>query len=274
MLAAGSMLDHDAPTLLRAAAAAGFDGVGLRLSADHELTDGRQADDIRSMAEDLGLAVHDAEVVRIDGDWRTANRPPDRVRWLLETAARIGASAFLVVSDLPDEDATVEAVAALVEEATPLGLTVGLEYMAWTTPATPATAVAMAEAAGCRVVVDVLHHVRVGAGIDELRHVVATDRLGWVQICDAVTAEPVDRSSLERGAVDLDPVIHEARHGRLAPGRGVLALTDFLAAIPEPTVISVEVQSDDLVALEAEDRARLLAVHASNFCGSTTCSGS
>lgn len=58
-------------------------------------------------------------------------------------------------------------------------LEIALEYTAWTTPADPARAVAMALVTGARVVVDVLHHVRVGAGVDELRAVVESGLLGW-----------------------------------------------------------------------------------------------
>ena len=254
ILAAGCLLDHDAPTLVRAAAAAGFDGVGLRLSGEHALPSDRRVDELRRIADDLGLAIHDAEVIRIDRTWSPTSALPDSARRLLDGAARIGATAILVVSDLPDEARTGEAVAALVEAATPLGLDVGLEYMAWTTPATPAGALAMAAATGCRVVADVLHHVRVGAGVDELRAVVDAGCLGWVQICDAATAEAVELAD-----VDRDALVREARHGRLPPGHGALPLAELLAAVPTDTVVSVEVQSDELLGLAPHERARLLA---------------
>lgn len=254
ILAAGSLLDHDAPTLVRAAAAAGFDGFGLRLSGEHVLPSDRRVDELRRIADDLDLAIHDGEVIRIDRTWSPTNALPDSARRLLETAARIGAGAILAVSDVADEARTGEAVAALVDAATPLGLDVGLEYMAWTTPATPAGAVAMAAATGCRVVVDVLHHVRVGAGIDELRAVVDAGHLGWMQICDAATADAV-----EPAAVDSVALVWEARHGRLPPGHGALPLTELLATVPADTVICVEVQSDELLGLDAEERAHLLA---------------
>ena len=58
---------------------------------------------------------------------------------------------------------------------------------------------------GCQVVVDVLHHVRVGATADDLRSVVESGTLGWVQVCDAAAAHPTD-------------LIHEARRLLQVPG--------------------------------------------------------
>jgi sugar phosphate isomerase/epimerase len=119
--------------------------------------------------------------------------------------------------------------------------------MAWTTPSSPAAAVAMAAATGARVVVDLLHHVRVGAGADEFAAVVTSGRLGWVQLADAPATTPSD-------------LVDEARHGRLPPGEGGLPLAALLAAIPDGVAASVEVQSDALVAsLAPVERARRLA---------------
>jgi hypothetical protein len=50
----------------------------------------------------------------------------------------------------------------------------------------------------------------------------------------------------------------EARHGRLTPGTGILPLRALLARVPAAVTISVEVQSDDLLALSPGERARLL----------------
>ena len=239
ILAAGSMLDHPAQTLIEAAAAAGFDGVGLRLSggeAPAELAG------LRTLADGAGIAIHDTEVHR-----HTRGGPGPE--WLIEATVALGAGAMLMVSDDPDRAATTEAVAAAAEACRHAGIRLVIEYMAWVCPADPATALAVADAAGCDLVVDVLHHHRVGAGPAELAAIVDAGRLGWVQLCDA----PADRPG-----TGTEALIDEARHHRLPPGHGGLPLAALLGPVPAGTPISVEVQSDELGAVAPVERARLL----------------
>lgn len=235
ILAAGSMLDVPAAALLDVAARTGFDGVGLRVSGEHGDGD---LGALRSRATALGLVVHDAEVLRI-GDGST---DPDEI---VERSVAVGASALLIVSDVPDRGATVTALGELTRRARERDLRVALEYMAWTTPSSPLDAMAMAMEVGCVLVVDLLHHVRVGAGRAELDAIVDAGVLGWVQLCDAPDGRPAD-------------LLHEARHGRLPPGHGALPLRELLEAVPTGTAMSVEVQSDDLRRLPPVERARLL----------------
>lgn len=237
VLAAGSLLDGDATAVVDAAAAAGFDGVGLRLSGPHAVTD---APALRRRAEGQGVYVHDTEVHRLGAD----RADPTTI---VGCSAALGATALLVVSDLHDHDDTIRRVAELSEVCGRSGLVLGLEYMAWTDPSTPLAAIDVARATGCRLVVDVLHHIRVGAGVDELDAIVASGVLGWVQVCDAPLAAPPDGD-----------LVQEARHGRLPPGRGELPLHELLDRVPDGVVISVEVQSDALAATAGVDRARLL----------------
>lgn len=244
-LAAGSLLDADPFTLADAAAAAGFDGIGLRLSHDHALdTAGLRR--LASRLNDLGLFVHDVEVHRIG-----AAAGDDDAGPLIDAAALVGARFVLVVSDLADDtagrDRSVHHLGRIVERGRAAGVTVGLEYMAWTTPRRSADAVQMAAATGATVVVDVLHHTRLGEGATELRAVVASGRLGWVQVCDAPLGAPVD-------------LLDEARHHRLTPGEGALPLGVLLAEVADDVVRSVEVQSDVLAAqLGPFERAAALA---------------
>jgi hypothetical protein len=206
--------------------------------------------------------VHDTEVFRIGTDTgpdvmpEAPHRLPPLAHNLIEVSAAAGAATLLVVSDHPDEGYTTDLVGSLVEAAIDHDLEIGLEYMAWTTPADPGGAVAMARATGARIVVDVLHHVRVGAGADELRAVVESGLLGWVQVCDA-EAGPTELGPAD--AATHDRLITEARHGRLLPGHGSLPLHDLLAVVPATTPISVEVQSDRLLSMAPADRARTLA---------------
>lgn len=239
-LAAGSMLDADAFAGAEAAAAAGFDAVGLRLSDQH---DGAPAGLARlgEHVAALGLAVHDVEVHRI-----TAERPDPGP--LADAAAAVGARHLLVVSDVPDEALTRAEVERAVRRAGAVGVRVAVEYMAWTTPAAPGPARRLALDSGCVVVADLLHHVRVGAGPGALADLAGAGVLGWVQVCDAPGPAPAD-------------LVHEARHARLVPGEGALPLDGLLGVVPADVVWSVEVQSDTLArAVPLPERAqRLLA---------------
>lgn len=242
-LAAGCALDTDARGVIEAAAAAGFDLVGLRLSGEHAAESPDELLAIASFAGSLGVAVHDVEVHRIG---HTTHRVTD----LLDAAASIGATGVLVVSDVASDVETIAEVDRIARLCDERNLVLGLEYMAWTNPSSPIAALAIAQRTGCRVIVDVLHHARVGAGVAEISAIVQADALAWVQVCDA---------PLARVGASNDDLLHEARHGRLAPGTGGLPLRELLAAIPDDVVISVEVQSDELTAtFGPESRARLL----------------
>lgn len=231
------MLDCTAETIIDAASAAGFDGVGLRLSdpqPQHGLSE------LRRLAAMRGIHIHDVEVHRITDDFPDASE-------LIERAVSVGAGALLVVSDLSDRAATIAAIGDLRQRCSASGLRLGLEYMAWTDPSTPLDAVEVARQTGCEVVVDLLHHVRVGAGVSEIDDIVAAGVLGWVQVCDAPAASPPPSD-----------LIQEARHGRLLPGHGTLPLRALLARVPAGTAVSVEVQSDALLTISPTERARRL----------------
>ncbi len=229
-LAAGSMLDAHPLVLAEAACAAGFDSIGLRVSHEHamEIALARR---FRRRLDEIGIHVHDVEVHRIGA--LGGNVEP-----LVEAAAELGARHLLTVSDLRGEgalDATRFELARVARACSAVGLTAAVEYMAWTTPSSSRDAARLALDVGAVVVADVLHHTRLGEGPAELAELVASGALGWLQVCDAPAAAPVD-------------LLHEARHARLLPGTGALALTELLAAVPEHTVVSVEVQSDVLAA--------------------------
>lgn len=241
ILAAGCALDASPLDLVRAAAAAGYDGVGLRLSHDHSCS----ASEIAAIADEIracGLVLHDVEVHRI-------TRPATDPGALVDAAAAAGARRLLVVSDIADDDATLAELRRCAQRCAAVGLTAALEYMAWTNPASSARAVMLAEAADMHIVVDLLHHHRLGEGVDELRAVVASGRLGWVQLCDAPAMSPGN---------GIEGLIDEARHHRLPPGHGGLPLAELLGEVPDHVPISVEVQSDDLSSMGATERAVLL----------------
>jgi len=245
------MLDIAPDTLARVAAEAGFDGIGLRWSADHRL-DGPALQRMASTLDDLGLRLHDVEVHRIGPD---ASDPAP----LIDAAARLGAQFVLVVSDhradAEGSAATEDALGDFSTACRRAGLVAGLEYMAWTVPNSSVEAVRMAATTDCMVLVDLLHHHRLGEGAAALAHVASSGRLGWVQLCDAPDRSPGD-------------LLDEARHHRLPPGEGGLPLRELLGEVPAGVPISVEVQSDELARrLPAHERALVLRRAASAVLG-------
>lgn len=243
-LAAGSFLDLTADELSDVAVDLdGCAGIGLRLSGQHAITDPVQARAIRDRLSGADKRVFDAEVVRVSEGFAASS-----VEHLVSRAAEVGARHVLVVSDL-GRNALDESIAAFGEIerlTTGYGLSLAVEYMAWTVPWDVESALRVHAATGCRIVVDVLHHIRIGATLSDLERLVRADAIAWVQVCDAPSRL---RSST---------LVDEARHGRLIPGTGELPLRDLLAVVPSYVDISIEVQSEGLLAVRPRERARRL----------------
>lgn len=229
------MLDVGPLDLIDVAAATGFDAVGVRLGS----TDPVDPVQLATRARSAGVALHDLEVYRIGTDGR------DRCVELLGFAAAAGIPRVLVVSDLREVAATEEELRWACAEASRLGVSVALEYMAWVTPNSSAGAARLARSTGCEVVVDALHHHRLGEDADAIVQLREAGVLGWFQLCDAPAQAPVD-------------LIAEARGGRLSPGEGGLPLSDHLEALGSDVAISVEVQGLEPRLPDALERARTL----------------
>ena len=240
-MAAGSFLDLSAAELLEVCASTrGLRGFGLRLTGEHHL-DPDQRVALGATAAARRLEILDVEVLRIGSD---LGPYISSVEELIEAAAVLRARHVLVVADTEDRDRLRRELAHVVSVAAEHGIVVGLEYMAWTTPSFVDEALSLADDIGCRLVVDLLHHTRIGATAADLARIVVAGSLGWVQICDA--GPPTDQ------------LVHEARHRRRAPGGGVLPLAELLAEVPTTTPFSIEVQSDELRSVEPGERARFL----------------
>jgi len=235
VLAAGSMLDIEPTAVAEAATTAGFDACGVR---PRDVSP-RAADDLRRRCDDAGVVLHDVEVVRLGSDTDAD------VSRLMEFAVRAGSSELLVVSDLDGFAETEERLGRLCREASGSGVVIALEYMAWVTPSSSRDARLLAESTGCKVVVDALHHYRLGedpAAIAELRD---AGVLAWFQLCDAPAGRPVD-------------LVAEARGARLLPGEGALPLVEQLRAVGSDVAVAVEVQGIESRFADPVERARSL----------------
>lgn len=244
-LAAGTVLDAAPEEAIDAAAAAGLDALGLRFE---ERPGDAVLSRLRERIDAAGLRVLDVEVVRLTPDTSAAD-----VDWLVDTAGALGARFVLTVSHDDDRDRTRRELERLCDRAAPLGVAIGLEFMAFTSIGRLAEAHDVVVATGrpnIGVLVDVLHLARSGGTPADLAGP-AGARIGYVQLCDGPAAATEGPGAL----------VDEARHHRLMPGEGELPLLDVLAALGdrfEDIPVSVEVQSDVLAAsLGVSERADL-----------------
>lgn len=236
-LAALSLIQDRPVEAVRAAGAAGFTSLGLRLAAipgsgvDNDLIDNAaNRRELRQVLDDSGVRLLDAEVFRFS--------PADGVATpqeaTLAAACELGARFVGVVSYEADLGRAADLLGQLAGRAQSYGLSCLVEFMGFSAIKTLAdahTVVDRSGAANAHILIDTLHMARTGTSLDELSRL-APRYLPMAQICDAAS-----------GGVERDPVRArtEAVSARLDPGAGVLPITDVIRALPPAIPLSVEV---------------------------------
>lgn len=261
-LASGVMPDATPLQTVDAAAAAGFDHVGLWIDVASWTTATTRA--VRAALRASGLGLLDAEVLWI----RPGLANPDHLR-AIDIAAELGARNVLVVSSDPDYGATLAKYVQLCGHAAPAGIKVALEFGAFTEIGTLEAAVAVlrdARQPNQALLVDALHLHRSGGRPADLAWV-PTEWFSYAQLCDAPLHGPAvsERAAIREEAVDL----------RLCPGQGELPLGGLLAALPAALPLSVEVRSVTLrrgwpnfaerAGVVARNTRQWLAFHCANY---------
>jgi sugar phosphate isomerase/epimerase len=246
-----TVLDTTPPELVTVAAAAGFQAVGIRLTATPSvgvppydmLGDTPLMRETLLRLRDTGLSVLDTEFLRFEPDL-----PVGVPEGFLEASARLGARHVLVMSAEPDETRTLDRFSDLCDRAAAFGLDVCLEFAIYTgvrTIAHAAEFVKRSQRRNASVLIDALHWSRSGG---TPAHVATVDPalFRYAQLCDAVPEMPRDTPGL----------IREARTGRLLPGEGVLPLADLVAALPATLPLAIEAPVRATAELPALERAR------------------
>ncbi|MBB4000188.1 sugar phosphate isomerase/epimerase family protein [Aureimonas pseudogalii] len=223
---------------VRAAAAAGYDHVGLRMlpAAPNGLAfplmdDPGRVRDLAALMKDEGISVFDMEIVRIGPTFEV-----EPLRPFLDCTARLGAKTILVAGDDPDEARLTASYVAFCEAAARFGLTADLEFMPQSDLRDLAAALRVLRAAGQPnqgVIVDALHVSRAGVSPAEIA-AIPPQWLHYAQICDAPAAVPTGRDALN----------FTARHDRLLPGEGGIDLAAIFAALPSDLPVAVEIPND------------------------------
>jgi sugar phosphate isomerase/epimerase len=234
-----------------AAAAAGFDGVGLRAENYWQAEDaGLDAAAMAEIAASAGVPVLEVEYLTgwgADGDRNAEQQRKERTVFEMARAFGVRHLNAGLLEHLPIEQVT-EAFAGLCDRAGD-DLTVALEFMPYSGVPDLATAWQVLRDAGrpnSALIVDVWHWARAGMTAADLAPV-PPDRVVAVQLCDVL-------------ATPMDPPRSESLGHRLPPGRGHGDAVGLVRALREhgvtPAIVAVEVISDSLVAGGVEAAAR------------------
>lgn len=225
-LAALTCLELAPPELVSAAAAAGYDCVGLRLipSAGQTLPAFEPRELERRLA-DTGVRVLDVEVFRLSPETKLQDFEPT-----MALAARVGATEILVHGADAEEARLVESFSRLCELAARYRLNANLEPMPWVDLSTVAKARRVLEKAAMQnsaLLVDPIHFFRADNSFADLKGA----PLRYLQFCDAHPGRPTEAQELMR----------QARGDRLFPGEGALDLKGLMGALPANLPMSLEI---------------------------------
>jgi sugar phosphate isomerase/epimerase len=230
-----TLIDVPPLALVRVAAEAGYDAVGLRIvpvtnGPDYSLRAGSKAlREVVQVLHDTGVDVLDAEVVRLGPDTNPAD-----YEGFLDAAAELGARHVVVVVEDPVPSRAAATLAGLCALAADRQITAMVEFMMFKQVRTLPEAVTLLADAGATnagILVDPLHLARSGGTVEQVRQLPA-ELVPYLQICDAASALPAE---------DADVAGAEARRARLLPGTGALPLTELLAVVPPQAALSIEV---------------------------------
>jgi sugar phosphate isomerase/epimerase len=232
-MASGVVPEFGPLETIRAAAAGGFDGVGLWIEPPRwNPTLERAAR--RALAES-GLELLDVEVV-----WIKPESDMDEHRRSLDIAMELGAKHVLCVSSDPDARATAARLEELCVHAESGALRVALEFGVFTEVKTIAAARAILDEVAHplrALLVDPLHIDRSGATAADIA-AVPRSLLPYAQFCDAPAERP--------DPADFDAVIIDAVDLRRQLGEGVLPIGDMLEALPKDIPLAIELRSKAL----------------------------
>lgn len=219
---------------IEAAAANGFDSVGLRLIAPVGLTlahdmvnDDKILKDTLAAQKNTGIKVLDVEAFTIAQDTEISELKP-----YFDVAAQLGTKIVQAVVEDSDLNRAKDRFAEMCQLAAGYRMVIALEFMKWRTLKSLAETWAFIRDAGQpngRICIDCLHLSRCGDGpLDAAA--LPLGSVAYVQLCDAAAQLP-----------PLEEYVAEARGGRLYPGEGDLWLKELLDVLPDDVPLSVEV---------------------------------
>jgi sugar phosphate isomerase/epimerase len=239
---------------VKAAAAAGYAGIGLFVHAYQRMRDqGRSAANIAATVADHGLVLGEVELVR--GFWATEGPVAEQCRELEQLAYELADAAgvrYLQVIGPYDcsLDQASEGFAGLCDRANEHGLKVGIEWLPFTNITTAADARAIVESAdrpNGGYCADIWHHTR-GANDLEMIRALDPDKIFAIQMSDGPMTQ------------QLPDYKEDCLANRVPPGDGEFDCVGFMQTLFEMGVtapISLEVCSTELWDAPVDEAARL-----------------
>lgn len=239
---------------MKAAASAGFGGIGIRLSDyDDAKYSGISDNEINERLTSYDLYIGEVEFLR---DWVRNRQDAFHLQQqsnLFKMAKRFGSRRVnIAVFDYETIDVISLAFADICKRAADYDLLVQLEYMPYTPPVNTLTnalkILDMAAQPNGRLLIDAWHFSRT-PGSAEAIAAIPPNLITGIQIAD-ISLEPM---------VDL---IKESRHHRHVPGEGVMDMKKFIHMLDLYGIcapFSVEVMSDDLDAIDSVEAAQRVA---------------
>ena len=234
---------------IAATAAAGFSDVGLKFARRPGDTEPAVAEKpwlFRDIAK--SLRDHRIGLLNMGGIWLDGRPPLEWCKGALEAGSSLGARFVVAIVFDPMRRRVVDHFASLCEECSKLGMSVAIEFFAYSAVRTIEEAhpiVTASKQANAGILVDALHLYRSGGSAASLARIPREEIL-FAQICDAPTRSP-----------PLVRLSHEGRHDRLDVGAGGLPLLAFAQSLPAQIPIEVEAPCKQYANLAHHERAAL-----------------
>ncbi|HWX47109.1 MAG TPA: TIM barrel protein [Roseomonas sp.] len=249
---------------IEAAAAAGFDAVGIRICgrrpgdayAGEVLGSPEAVRHLRSRLESSGIPLSNVSAYQFypEVTW-------DHLAPVVEIAAELGSEMIVANGFDPDLGRFADLLSRYAAAAAPLGIRIALEFMPYSEVRTVSEArdlVARCSAPNLGVLVDSLHLDRSGGTPADIAVLEPAD-IAFAQICDAKRLQ---------APASARQLMQEARTSRLPLGEGDLPLFAFMDALPPGVEIEYEVARSDLATSTALERALAAKLDADRFLAS------